>query len=324
VHVVDSRRNLALPLLLLTACHLPLWTARWADAGESTLAQALKKVEKIPPAWLAEVTSTYDTSKPWKDARLHIRQLLGDGKNREAIKLTYDYLVERKVQQDVHEYAMYLYLGGEYEWALKIYAERLKSLPKGVTNEYQSLASLYARFGEPDVAIKTLQDALQRLLDPPWAVSNEAGLHASLGDVFAQNGKTDKAIEHYETAMKLYPTSNQPYGRHLLHRNVAKVQAKVDLLRKKNLDISKLPDGTYQGKGLGYVEEVTATVRLQGGRITDIRLAHKEKIEMGVSRTVPQQIIRTQSLQVDAVTGATVTTQAIVEAVYRALQKAGL
>ena len=311
-------------ILLLMASFLSIWASHWAAAGESTLAQALKKAEKIPPDWLAGVASSYDTSKPWKDARLHIRGLLGEGKNREAIKLTYDYIVERKVQKDDHEYGMYLYLGGEYEWALKVYIERLELLPKGPTGEYEKLASLYLRVGEPDLAVKTLQDGLTRLPEPPWAVTSEANLHASLGDIYAASGKTDKAVEHYETAMKLYPTSNQPYGRHLLHRNVAKVQAKVDLLRRKNLDITKLPDGTYRGAGLGYVEDVTATVTLKGGRIADIRLAHKEKIEMGVSRTVPEQIIRTQGLQVDAVTGATVTTQAIVEAVYRALQKAGL
>jgi len=310
--------------LLAAACVWVLWIAEPAAAAQTTLAEALKKAEKIPPDWLADVPLHYDTSKPWKDARLHIRQLLSEGKNREAIRLTYHYLIERKVQKDVHEYAMYLYLGGECEWALRIYRERLESLPKGVTNEYQSLASLYVRFGEPDLAIKTLHDALGRLPDPPWAINSEANLHASLGDVHAAVGKLDKAIGQYETAMKLYPTSNQPYGRHLLHRNVSKVQAKVDLLRRKNLDLSRLRDGTYQGKGLGYVDEITASVTLQGGRITDIRVAHKEKIDQGASKSVPKQIIEKQSLQVDAITGATVTTQAIIEAVYRALQHAGL
>jgi uncharacterized protein with FMN-binding domain len=310
--------------VLLTGWAAALLAVGAAGAAESTLAEALRKAEKIPPDWLAGVPITYDTAKPWKDARIHIRQLLSQGKNREAIRLTYDYLVERKVQPDTHEYAMYLYLGGESEWALRIYRERLKPLPKGVTNEYQSLASLYERFGESDLAIKTLRDALGRLPDPPWAVTSEAGLHAALGDMYAHMGNTEKAVEHYRIAMDLYPKSNQPYGRHLLPRNVAKVQAKLDLLLRKSLDLTRLRDGVYQGRGLGYVEDVAATVTLQGGRITDIRIAHKEKIEQGATQSVPKQIIARQSLQVDAITGATVTTQAIVEAVYRALQKAGL
>jgi len=43
---------------------------------------------------------------------------------------------------------------------------------------------------------------------------------------------------------------------------------------------------------------------------------------MGATTSVPKQIIERQSLTVDAVTGATVTVQAIVQAVYEALRKA--
>jgi len=54
----------------------------------------------------------------------------------------------------------------------------------------------------------------------------------------------------------------------------------------------------------------------------DIRLQHQEKIERGATKIVPKQIIERESLAVDAITGATVTVQAIVEVVYRALENA--
>jgi len=38
----------------------------------------------------------------------------------------------------------------------------------------------------------------------------------------------------------------------------------------------------------------------------------------------PRQIIERQALKVDAISGATVTVQAVVEGTYRALQQAGL
>jgi len=63
-------------------------------------------------------------------------------------------------------------------------------------------------------------------------------------------------------------------------------------------------------------------VRLRGGRIVDIRLQRQEKIEQGATKIVPKQIIERESLAVDAITGATVTVQAIVEVVYRALENA--
>ena len=74
---------------------------------------------------------------------------------------------------------------------------------------------------------------------------------------------------------------------------------------------------------MGYGKPVTATVTVKKGRIANIRLSHQEKIEQGATKIVPKQIIARQSLDVDAITGATVTVQAIVEAVYRSLARAG-
>ena len=62
----------------------------------------------IPPPWLKDVQTQYDTSKPWKDARLEIRRLLGLGRtetHREAIKLTWLYLQKGDIG-DGHEYPM--------------------------------------------------------------------------------------------------------------------------------------------------------------------------------------------------------------------------
>ncbi len=298
------------------------WLA--AGAAEPSLDDAIKAL-KIPPEWFAEVKSDYDTRTPWKDARLHIRKLLAEGKNREAIKLTYIYHVEQKNgSADGHEYPMYLFLGGEYAWAAKVYAERLASKPKGATFDYSALASLYAHFGEHQRALQTLRDSLERLPDPPWQINAKATLNDKLGDVYAAMGDIEKAREHYREAIRLFPTSNQPYGRHLLHRNAAKVQAKLDLLNRNALDLRRLKDGVYRGSGVGYAKEVNAVVTVKAGRITDIRLQHEEKIDLGATDTVPKQIIERQTLEVDAVTGATVTTQAIVQAVYEALQKAGM
>jgi uncharacterized protein with FMN-binding domain len=55
-----------------------------------------------------------------------------------------------------------------------------------------------------------------------------------------------------------------------------------------------------------------------------MQLKHKEKIELNATKIIPRQIIARQSLKVDAVTGATVTSQAIVDGTFDALKKAGL
>lgn len=310
-------------LVLGAALAAGLVGLRPVHGGESKLDEALRGVE-IPPGWFADAPITYDTKKPWKDARIHIRQLLSKGKNRDAIRLTYDYLIERKVQENTHEYGMYLFLGGEYAWATRVYMERLRDRPKGHIFDYKALASLYTRLGAHAKAIAVLETALERLPDPPWAINAQANVHDKMGDVYADMGEVEKAREHYAEAIRVLPTSKQPYGRHLLHRQVAKTQAKLDLLNRKALDIRAIRDGVYRGQSLGYGKPVHATVTVKGGRITDVQIQHQEKIEQGATRIIPEQIIERQGLEVDAITGATVTVQAIVEATYRALQKGGL
>lgn len=308
----------------LALCAMAFCLPVSARGAESKLEAAIRDY-KVPPDWLAEVKSDYDTRTPWKEARLHIRKLLAEGKNREAVKLNYIYhMVQKNGSGDGHEYPMYLYLGSEHVWAAKAYAERLAPKPKGAIFDYNALASLYARFGDYEQAIQTLRTALERLPDPPWQINGKATVLDKLGDVYAAMGNTEKAKEYYQEAIRLFPTSNQPYGRHLLHRHAAKTQAKLDLLNRKALDITRLKDGVYRGSGLGYAREINAAVTLKGGRITDIRLQHEEKIDMGATDDVPKQIIARQSLDVDAITGATITVQAIVQAVYEALQKAGM
>lgn len=294
-----------------------------SHAAEPTLAEATAAL-KIPPDWMADQPVHYDTSQPWKVARKHIRKLLARGKMREAMKLTYDYLVVRKVQKDQHEYPMYLYLGGEYAWAIKIYKEHLKAKGQPHAHESRCLASCYAEFGEHEKALAALRYGLKHLPKPPWGTMAAAGVHDQMGDVQAARGDKPQAKTHYRKAIAHYRRAKPKYGRHLLPRRIAKVQSKLDLLEREAIDLAKLRDGVYRGKSLGYVKDVWATVTLKAGRITDIKVQHQENIEQGATRIIPKRILAAQGLDVDAVTGATVTSQAIVEATYRALQKAGL
>ncbi len=287
---------------------------------------------KIPPDWLETVRTEYDTSLPWKDARLEIRRLLGlrGESSKEAIKLTCIYR-EKDDIGDGHEYPMYLFMGGETAWATQAYVEFTEKLladpePHDHIRAFLSLASCYVRFREYDKAMATLNTAMKRLPGPPWRIAREADIHDRLGDLYARLGDMDQAKDHYAAAVKLYPTSTQPYGRHLLKRRATQVQSKIDLLDLQSLASATLRDGTYPVQGLGYSGDkpMKVTVAIQGGRMTRIDVEHSEKIDQGATTIIPERIIAEQSLQVDAITGATVTCNAITDAVFRALKQAGL
>ncbi len=307
-----------------------------AQRNPSSLEAALAAL-KVPPDWFDSVEIHYHTNHPWKDARLEIRRLLAAASgqqrgqsSREAMKLTYLYHRKNDIG-DGHEYPMYMFLGGEYAWATRAYIDFTKQLLANPDSgdhihAFLCLASCYAHFDEFDKALDTLNTALRRLPKPPWRIARQADIHDSFGDLYAKMDQADQARQHYAEAAGLYPTSNQPYGGHLLKRRAAKVQSKLDLLDYKSLATATLRDGTYRVKTLGYSgdKDVEVTVIIRAGRIGDVQIDHAEKIELGATRIIPQRIIDKQSLQVDAITGATVTCDAILEGAFRALKQAGL
>ena len=282
---------------------------------------------RVPPAWLEEVRTQYDTSHPWKDARLEIRRLLSlntEAARKEAIKLTWIYLQKKDIG-DGHEYPMYLFLGGEPLWAVRAHEEFLAQ-PHEVAPDhaYISLAVLYTHFGEFAKAKATLDDAMARLPAPPWRIARKASLHEAYGDLFVAWAKPDLAKEHYAEAIRLYPTSDQPYGQHLFKRQADRVQSKLDLLSIRSLTDTRLRDGRYTSTALGYAADLQVTLVVRDGRMADIQVKHEEKIDQGACTIIPQRIIEKQSLQVDGISSATVTTSAILDGTLQCLRQAGL
>ena len=279
---------------------------------------------RVPPAWLAEVQTTYDLTTPWKEARLHVRKLLDQQANHEAIAITYDYVVTRKATPDEHEYGLYLYLGGEYAWATQVLRARLEADPDREPFGYAALASLYLHYGKPEQALAILEQGLSHLPKAPWDVPAQANLNERLGDVQVRLGVREEAQKRYEQAAALYPTSQQPYGRENLAKHVLRIQGKSAVLQRGHGRLDGLTEGTYGGSGHGYAGEIRVDLDIRQGKVADLRVSHREHIEQGASKRVPAEILARQSLEVDAVTAATITRDAIVEATYRAALKAGL
>jgi uncharacterized protein with FMN-binding domain len=293
-------------------------------APKPSLTKALAGL-KIPPPWFASTTLQWKTSRPWKEGRLEIRRLLGLGTqngHRQAVKLTYLYLKKNDIGNG-HEWPMYLFLGGQTAWATRAYEQFLGKNPQRNTHAYIDLMSCYRIFGQYAKAKATAQQALKNLPSDKWRIANQADVYNALGDLYAELGDKALARKYYVQSAELYPKSKQPYGRHLLARRATKVRGKIDLMDIDAIKPGKLPDGKYSGDSLGYTGPLKATVTVRSGRITNIAVRHTEKIHQNCITITPQRIIKAQSLKVDAVTGATVTSQAIAGAALNALRKAG-
>ena len=85
--------------------------------------------------------------------------------------------------------------------------------------------------------------------------------------------------------------------------------------------------GTYQGSAMGKNGDVTVEVKLSEDRIESVTVTDQKETK-GIAdpalEKVPQEIVDQQSLAVDTVSGATVTSNAIIEASTAALKSAGV
>ena len=84
-----------------------------------------------------------------------------------------------------------------------------------------------------------------------------------------------------------------------------------------------LMDGVYEGKATNWPVKVLARVKIQNQHITSIEIVeHRNGKGSPAEDMIPDRIIEEQSTRVDAVSGATMSSRTIMNAVENAIQKA--
>lgn len=87
-------------------------------------------------------------------------------------------------------------------------------------------------------------------------------------------------------------------------------------------NISKLPDGIYKGSYDAILVAADVSVTVEGNKIKEIKL-DKHKNERGLkAEAITDKVIAAQSLEVDAVSGATNSSRVILKAIDNALSEA--
>lgn len=90
-------------------------------------------------------------------------------------------------------------------------------------------------------------------------------------------------------------------------------------------DLATIPDGAYQGAGSGLFGPIRVSVTVKSGRVVDVKiLAHQDTPEYANAAFVEltRAVVREQDPEVDAVSGATDSSEGFVSAVIDALEKA--
>ncbi|MFN0017380.1 MAG: FMN-binding protein [Pirellulaceae bacterium] len=176
---------------------------------------------------------------------------------------------------------------------IKLYAE-LGDLPAAL-----KLAEAYARGGVPDMAFLTAGDACRAA------------------------GKFPQAVTYYEKVIAIKAPDDKTKGR--IERTQRRAQANLDAVKLFELsDPAKVPDGTYEAESLGYEAMVRTQVVVKSGKIASVKVTqHREKqYYSSLSDTTAKIIAKNGVKGVDATSGATITSEAIINATAKALSAA--
>lgn len=97
-----------------------------------------------------------------------------------------------------------------------------------------------------------------------------------------------------------------------------------DLMAMKigDVDLTQVPDGTYTGSYQKFPVSATVAVTVKNHKIDDIKLLEHKNGQGAPAESIPGEVIKKGTLQVDIVSGATYSSKVILKAIQNALQSA--
>ncbi|RPH51082.1 MAG: FMN-binding protein [Planctomycetota bacterium] len=267
-------------------------------------------------------TSINENEARWKEGIKFLHHMLTVNKDKPAtVKQVMNALgnMYHDLHQDWARAAFWRQMAGEadsLELAHSYFKLGSKDMAVEILNRYgqdntrhASVVRLWAEIGEP---AKALQLAEQMAGSIP-----DAG-NLAAGDVCRANGRYAEALVYYQKAAAASGGSRD------IDQNKKRAQASLDAIKSVELlDLKKVPDGKYKADSFGYSGQVEVEVSVAAGKITDIRVSrHTEKqYYSSISETCANLIKKQGAKGVDATSGATITSEAIINATVKALPK---
>lgn len=96
---------------------------------------------------------------------------------------------------------------------------------------------------------------------------------------------------------------------------------KVDAITVEQVDIARVADGTYEGETDLVLVKAHVRATVQNGRLTDLSILDHQHGKGYSGAAITGRVLENQSLQVDAISGATASSKAILKATEIALRK---
>ncbi len=319
----------------------------------------IEKVGKTPPDWWDSTPLTYPPTLdldwpmraegPW-DARKNVGQYIWDiinpnpGRWKEGIKLV-NYLMIRHKDDPAKLVRSMETLGHMYhnlleDWARAAFWWRTADRFGGYVDPV-GLAHCYWKLGSKEMAVEVLAevgsdytrhgaviklwadmgeyDKALALAERKAAEGMPVIAYLTAGDTCRLAGRYREALAYYQ---KVLTVAGDTRSEGDVKKDKERAQASIQAIRLfDTLDVAQVADGVYRADSIAYAGPLHVEVTVKAGRIESVRVTkHEEKQFYSALTDTPGQIVRRQSVKgVDAVTGATMTSEAIINATAKAL-----
>ncbi|MBL8818656.1 MAG: FMN-binding protein [Planctomyces sp.] len=329
------------------------------DRSDADIIREIDTKGSDPPAWLEKTTPDFPKSLDMKwpqpngegwDSSKNIGQYVWDrihpnpGQWRNGVVLMHQVMAvnpDPAVQERAKRTLGNMYHNLHEDYLRAAYWYRQSGIEKNPRSEPQAivhLADCYWKLGSRSLALKTLNDspvkpyiAIKLLGDlgeteaalkmaEQFSRTGEAStscLYA--GDACRVAGRLDEAKQWYRKAIdSIKPDeAEKPHRIRDRARAEASLQA-IDFYILKPADVQ---DGTYEAESIGYEGQVHIEVKVRSGRIEHVQVTkHQEKQFYSSINDTTTRIVQRQSINgIDATSGATITSEAIINATAKAL-----
>jgi uncharacterized protein with FMN-binding domain len=167
---------------------------------------------------------------------------------------------------------------------------------------------------ETEKALRLCDEGLKRGFLPSQT-------HLLAGDVCRTVREFSKAVEFYQKVLAT-AAAGSPAQVEQIKRDQDRARATLEVIRLfDTLEVSRIADGTYEGKSLSYYGTLEAEAGVKGGRIDAIKVTHNPDRQYfhAVDETIGRILARQTVSGVDAISGATITSEAVIRAAAKAL-----
>ncbi len=171
---------------------------------------------------------------------------------------------------------------------------------------------LWGDLMETDRAVALTQSGLEEGLEA-------SELYVLAGDALRTAERYDQSIVYYRKALELEAAGSH---REQIERNQRRAQGTIELIELfDQLKFTDVSDGEYRDQSYGYAGNVSLRTTMAAGQLTAIHITSlsDKQYYHAVDATI-HKILKRQTVQgIDAVSGATVTSEAVIRATAKAL-----